>query len=45
MRQNELLPAPGSKKNRKRVGRGMAVGTVPIRGEVAKGRSLVLAVR
>ncbi len=45
MRQDELAPAPGSKKNRKRVGRGMVVGMAPIQDGAVKGRSPVLAIR
>ena len=38
MRQNELLPAPGSKKNRKRVGRGDGSGHGTYSGRGCKGQ-------
>jgi large subunit ribosomal protein L15 len=38
MRQNELLPAPGSKKNRKRVGRGNGSGRGTFSGRGCKGQ-------
>jgi large subunit ribosomal protein L15 len=38
MQQNELYPAPGSKKNRKRVGRGNGSGHGTFSGRGAKGQ-------
>jgi large subunit ribosomal protein L15 len=39
MKLHELRPAPGSKKNKKRVGRGMASGTGKTSGRGTKGQN------
>lgn len=39
MKLHELRPAPGSRKNRKRVGRGMASGTGKTSGRGTKGQN------
>jgi large subunit ribosomal protein L15 len=39
MQQNELYPAPGSQKNRKRVGRGNGSGHGTYSGRAARDRS------
>jgi large subunit ribosomal protein L15 len=38
MKQNELYPAPGSRKNRKRVGRGNGSGHGTFSGKGIKGQ-------
>ena len=44
MRQNELSPAPGSRWNRKRVGRGDGSGYGTYSVVVPKGRNLALVI-
>ena len=39
MKLHDLKPAPGSRKNKKRVGRGMASGTVKTSGRGTKGQN------
>ena len=43
MELNTLSPAPGSRKAKKRVGRGIGSGSGKTSGSVTKVRSLVLA--